>query len=144
MPGIMGNQSSFYRVYMFSMHHGRGGSVDLNPFGGLGGGFGAEIIRELIQSEVCDDWITKSQLVATSGNKACVACNSKVIVQVNILDISPFKLLNIQIFNWNQLTQPLIWWQLLTLLKYWCQMIFILNFTSWSSNLRTLLALMII
>lgn len=90
MPGIMGNQSSFYRVYRFSMHHGRGGSIDLNPFGGLGGGFGAEIIRELIQSEVCDDWITQSELVTTSGYKTSVACNSKVhvIVQVNILDIS--------------------------------------------------------
>lgn len=81
MPGIMGNQSSLYRVYRFSMHHGRGGSVDLNPsIGGLGGGFCTEIVRELIQSEVCDDWITQSELVTTSGHKTRVACNSKEIV----------------------------------------------------------------
>lgn len=50
MSGIMGNQSSLYRVYRFTMHHGRGGSIDLDPLGVLGGGFGAEIVRELIQS----------------------------------------------------------------------------------------------
>lgn len=55
----MGNQSSLYRIYRFSMHHDRDGSIDLDPLGVLGGGFGAEIVRELIQSKLCDDWITQ-------------------------------------------------------------------------------------
>lgn len=62
------------------MYYVRGGFVDLNFFGGLGGGFGVEIICEFIQSEVCDDWIIKFQLVVIFGNKVCVVCNLKVIV----------------------------------------------------------------
>lgn len=88
MPSIMGNQSCLYRIYRFSMHHDRDGSIDLDPLGVHGGGFGAEIVRELIQSKLCDDWITQSQLVTTSGYKTRVACNSKEVVQCNILDIS--------------------------------------------------------